>query len=119
MYRLTCEHVNGWHPDIKHMHAQHFEVGPQGIFDLEEVELQQCLTHSADFKKLKMHCEAIDEIKSFMQEVSELAQSYLKLAAAKHGIDIGEHFENLMTAFARLYIIIILWPNNRLGGKYD
>ena len=90
-------HANGRHPDIKRINAQHFEVGPQGIFDLDEVDLQQCLQHSADFKRLKMHCEVIDEIKSFMQEVSELAQSYLKLAAAKHGIDIGEHFENLMT----------------------
>ena len=42
-----------------------------------------------------MHLEALEKIKVFMVEVHDLAQPYLKLAAAKHGIKIGGHFENL------------------------
>jgi hypothetical protein len=57
--------------------------------------LQQILHHSEVLKKLKMHCQALEEIRVFMVEVHGLAQPYLQLAAAKYRINIGEHFDNL------------------------
>ena len=72
-----------------------FAVGPHGIFEVEEPELEICLKESQDFRDLVSHVNVIEEFKTVLQEVAGLAAAYLQLAAKSYGIDIGEHFENI------------------------
>ena len=72
-----------------------YEVGENGIFELTEEQLEFCFTESKDLRKHIEHAKAIEQIMTALKQEIQLAPAYLKLAAQKHGICIGENLENL------------------------
>ena len=74
-----------------------YPVKSDGIFELDERDLQAILKQSELLQNLFEHVTIIESMKNFIQEVSELAPAYLQLAAQNFGIDIGDQFEHLTT----------------------
>ena len=74
-----------------------FEVADDGIFELDDQQIRSVLHASAKLKLLFEHVMKIDEVKLLLQEVSLLAPAYLHLAAKKHGIAFGDHFQHLQS----------------------
>lgn len=72
-----------------------FEVGADGIFELGEDELKECLDTSQAFRDWRENYLLIEHVKTFLQDVTDLAPAYLRLAAKVNNIQIGEHFEYL------------------------
>ena len=101
-----------------------FVVKADGIFQLQESELKEILDQSKELEALFDHVKLIESIKTFIQEVSEFAPAYLKLAAKTYDIPIGDQFENLATVpvsdlkrlLADPYVMTIL-PSSMFGGR--